>query len=238
MNSRVMAKQQYTRDLYETLLTYYRDNAEDHGEAARRCKCSRKVAQTAYEKGWRGLGWAKPIHEVLESEQMQARASRLQREREALAAEEQARIDARKDALEARSAEAKGAKLSRANAIMFAAACAKALAGLQRLVVEFEGRTQNQAAVQAMSLKEIRYWITTVSGAVRDAQVMLKTALEIERIVTGEPLAVLSIRAEKMSPQEMYEELTHTMQSLRILKQLPTGDEGRDAALDILDIAP
>ena len=87
-------------------------------------------------------------------------------------------------------------------------------------------------------MKEIRYWITTVSGAVRDAQVMLKTALEIERIVTGEPLAVLSIRTEKMSPQEMYEELTRTLNSMHILKQLPDGTEGTDAALDALDLAP
>ena len=233
-----MAKQQYTRDLYETLLAYYRDNAEDHAEAARRCKCSRRVAQAAYEKGWRGLSWAKSLKEVLETEQMQARASQLQREREAIELEEQARLDARKDALEARSAEAKGAKLSRANAIMFAATCSKALVGVQRLVAEFEGRTQNSAAVQGMSMKEIRYWITTVSGAVRDAQVMLKTALEIERIVTGEPLAVLSIRTEKMSPQEMYEELTRTLNSMHILKQLPDGTEGTDAALDALDLAP
>jgi len=233
-----MPKQQYTRDLYETLLVYYRDHAEDHAEAARRCKCTRKLAQTTYERGWRGLAWAKPLREVLESEQMQARAARLKMERESLEAEERARMDARKDALEARAAEAKGAKLSRANAIMFSAACSKALVGLQRLVAEFEGRTQSPAAVQSMSLKEIRYWITTVSGAVRDAQVMLKTALEIERIVTGEPLAVLSIRTENMGPQEMYAELTRTLESLRILKHLPNGTEGRDAALDILDIDP
>jgi hypothetical protein len=229
-----MPKTQYTRETYDLLLEFYRQNGGKFTEASRAAGCSLKVARSAWSTGWRGLVWAEPIEQRLVQEQEAARAKRLTLEREELERQEMVRRQAREDAIEARTKEAQMAKLSRGNATLFAAHTLRMLKSLNMVVQEFDRRVSDVSILQAMSSQELRKWVDTVTGSTKDAAQIVRMALEIERIVTGQPIALLGLQVSEMTPVQLMGELERIQGTLAKYNALPGQREIEDAEYEAI----
>lgn len=208
---------------------FFREQGPIYSQAAKACNCSDNVAKAAYEKGWRGLLWARPIFDVLKEEAEAVRAHRQKLQEEQLQAEEEQRIAARKDALDARKQEAAGAKVSRGNAIRLGINVTKLLVSMEKLVEEVGRRVADSDELEAIPLPELRKLLQLVPQAVKDAQSCMQMALQIERVVTGEPIAVLGVRLDTMTPEQMVTQLSNIQRTLARAKELPDGTESDDA---------
>lgn len=215
-----MPKSQYTKVLYEKLVDFFRANGPRYPQAAKACGCSANIAQTAFEKGWRGLVWATAIEQVLADEAEAARAARMKAAEEQARVEEEVRLAARRDAAIARKQEAQGAQISRSNALNVAVATAKLLNSMHILVAEVEARLKGGDA-QSMTMVEMRKWLHLIPQAVKDAQTTMQMALQIERVVTGEPIAVLGVRVDQMSPTQMVQQLQNLQKTMERANALP-----------------
>lgn len=218
-----MPKTQYTRALYESLVDFYRAHGPQYSQAAITTGCSQNIAKTAYERGWRGLVWAEPIIEVLDKEAVVVRAARQKIAEEQAIAEENVRLQARKDAVDARTQEAQGAKLSRGNALRLAMVSMRMLLSMEHVAVEVDRRIK--AELSTIPMSELRKWMSQISGMVKDAQTTLQMALAIERVVTGEPIAILGIQIDRMSIPQMFEQLEDVERTMTRLKALPEPSE-------------
>lgn len=231
-----MPKTQYTQEAYDLLLAFYRREGPKFTEASRAAKCSLKVARSAWQTGWRGLPWAEPIEKVTREEQEAARARRLQLEREEIEKADAVRKQARQDAIEARAQEARSAKLSRANGMLFAASVTKMLGSLSKVAGEIERRVNDPNILTTLPPQELRKLVQTISGATREGQNIIRTALEIERIVTGQPIAVIGMQVSAMSPTQLAEEIARMQKSLA--GYLPTPGDIQDAEFEAIEASP
>lgn len=216
-----MPRSQYTKELYDTLLDFFRSEGPIYSKAAKHAKCTDTLAKSAYEKGWRGLPWAKPIVEVLQEEENVVRAARLKAVEEQARLEEEVRLEARKDALEARKSEAQGAKLSRGNAIRLSIASTRLLMTMEKIVAEVQTRFNDNGDVQEIPLSELRKWLQLIPQTVKDAQQTMQMALQIERVVTGEPIAILGVKLDQLTPEQMIAQLSGINRTIQRLGELP-----------------
>jgi hypothetical protein len=178
---------------------------------------SKAAVSKAWHYGWRNKPWGrKSIKELLVEEQEAARAKRLAMEREAGAREAEQAIAARMDAIQARTEEGALAKASRKNAVNLAVISSKLLVLLDKMLE----RLRQEVEANTVPVGEIRKWVGTVSVATQRAEAVMRMALEIERIVTGEPIAVLGVRVDKMSPDDMVRELSGLTKTLERAQRL------------------
>ena len=231
-----MPKTQYTQEAYDLLLAVYRREGPKFTEASRTAKCSLKVARSAWQTGWRGLPWARPIEEVTREEQEAARARRLQLEREEIEKAEMVRRQAKQDAIEARAQEARAAKLSRANGMLFAASVTQMLKSLMLVSGEIDRWVNDPNILITLPPQELRKLVQTISAATREGQGIIKTALEIERIVTGQPIAVLGVQVSSMTPTQLSEEIIRMRNALA--GYLPTTSDIQDAEYEAIEASP
>lgn len=229
-----MPKTQYTRETYDALLAFYRSQGPRFTEATRSAQCSLKVARSAWLTGWRGLAWAEPIEKALEREADEARATRMRLEREELDRQEQVRRQARADAIEARGQEARAAKLARGNATMFATHTLRMLKSLGNVVAEFDRRMNDPTVLQAMSSVELRKWVQTVASATREGAQIVRMSLEIERIVTGTPIAIVGVQVADMSPVQLMDEIKRIHGTLSAFNQTPGAGPIEDAEFEAI----
>lgn len=229
-----MPKTQYTREVYDLLLVFYRQEGAKFTEAARKAQCSLKVARSAWQTGWRGLVWAEPIEQVVQKEQDEARALRHRLEREELERQEDVRRQSRADAIEARAQEARAAKLARGNATMFATHTLRMLKSLGKVVEEFDRRVNDPNVLGAMTSQELRKWAQTVGGMTREGAQIVRMSLEIERIVTGTPVAVIGVQVSEMSPVQLMDEIKRIHSTLSAFGARAEGGLIEDAEFEAL----
>lgn len=191
-----------TKEIYDEMLEMFRQH---HNVAyiAERVKSARVTVSKAFEVGWPNKGLP-PIKQVIAEEQEQARAQR-QRDlenqiREELLIKEQAR----KDAIEARAQEAKGAKITRTNALGMAAVSNRLLVSAEKIVKEIESRVATNLAT--LDLDDMRKLVDTTARMVQRAQTTMVLALQIERVVTGQPVAIIGHAVAHMTPEQLADE--------------------------------
>jgi hypothetical protein len=171
------------------------------------------TAKRAWKEGWPNKAFASvPIERVLLDEMEAARALRVRREMEAQAREEDVRVKARADAIAARADEAHTATIARKNTMNLAIVTAKAVMNADMIVEEMSGRLMTNgkpdpAKLAGLTPTEMRAMLGLASRMTRDSLRIFEMALRCERIVAGEPIAVLGVRVEEMSPERMVEEL-------------------------------
>lgn len=97
-----------------------------------------------------------------------------------------------------------------------------------RLGMDPKTGAPDPAKVGAHSLNDLRMHIALAGRIMRDQVRVMELALAIERIVTGEPIAVVGVRVEDMSPERMLTELkgiTRTLHRVQRLGGLPQPSE-------------
>lgn len=203
----------YTKEVHDALLAAFREEPGNVSRAARVAGCSRPTADKAWKHGFRNKVWARvPLKDVLEEEQESARRARIAQEIEAQRQEDERRIQQRIDAMKARDEEAQGAKASRTNAIGLALVVNRMLVAAQKAAEEIQSRVNQNLAT--IALKELRGLVADTARAIRHAESVMLLALQIERLVQGEPLAVVGVRVDQMSPDQMLRQLEHIQRTI------------------------
>lgn len=202
-----MGRRALNANTYETLRQAFIVEPGNIEHARKKAGCTWETAKQAWEFGWKNKPWAPSIKAALEAEQHAVRAARMRKELEAEQLEQDKRVQARLDAIQARAEEAQGAKTSRKNAINLGIVSGKLVVLVDAMVNELHTKLAAPGMMSNMAPAEIRKWIHTASITVHRAEAVMRLALEIERIVVGEPIAVIGHRVENMSPDAMVKEL-------------------------------
>jgi hypothetical protein len=220
-----MATKAFTTEKYEALLNAFREEPGNINAAAKKANTTWATADKAWRHGWANKPWGRAISLVLKEEMEAARAARIQEEKRIAREELERMIQARLDAIEARKEEAQGAKVSRKNAILMAVVSNRLLSAADKIAVEIQNRVN--AGVAAMPLADLRKLMEMATRAVSRSEQVMRMAVELERIIAGEPIAIVGVRSEKMTPEQMVESLRtmeRTMARAGALAVLTEGD--------------
>lgn len=200
-----MSSKALTRELYGKLEAAFRAEPGNITAAARTAGCTWETAKKAWTTGWTRRAWAPSIRATLEREIEEAKAARWRREQEAAQAEMDRQVQARLDSIQARAEEAQGSKVSRKNALNLAVVSGKMIVLADAMVNELKRRVDS--GLSAFKDDDLRRWMNSAAMLVHRAESVMRLALEIERVVVGEPVAVLGVKVEDMSPEHMVKEL-------------------------------
>lgn len=183
-----------TRETYERMVALYRGNPAAHSLVAREIGSSRDFARDTFERGWRGLFWAKPIREALvreasrgpreEAEEQRAR----EREEEEL---ERERIRHRK-AVERETELLEAAARSVKAAVLTVQGMAGAVAEVLQGVKE---HTKNKAA--GVSLRDCLRVLTTFANANARTALSADTIVKLSRLDRGLTTGHVSLERTK-----------------------------------------
>lgn len=202
-----------TEEQYNALVNAFREIPGDIGNAAKIANCGRSTASKAWNTGWLQKNHKRlPIKVMLKEEQEAARARRIEQERKAITDEAERSLLARLDAIQARGDEAGMSKVGRKNATNLAIVSSKLVVLVDKMVERAKHEVETNLA--GMTMRDIRAWIQTTSLTMMRAQQTMLAALQIERIVTGEPIAILGVRVDQMTPEQMVEELSGIAKTL------------------------
>lgn len=191
-----MARVKITREYYENLVSAFRERPGIVSEAASVAAVSRKTAQKAWVQGWPEYGFP-PIRERLEQEATAVRARLAeQAEREAATKAEQAQVaKAQVDATATREREALIVRASRENVIGYL----KATNDLMHGAVLLSGMIREELAQMAKKgsrppMKQAVYLMNAIGSALRQGNEAATLALRMERLLAGEPEAILGVK--------------------------------------------
>lgn len=206
-----MANRKKTKELYGLMLEGFRQAPGNASHAGRYAGVDRKTARNAWDNGWRGRPWARPIKDLLAEEERSglARAAEVARQREAAALAEQE--VARQESIEAAKQEALLLKAGRADVLgilldaRYLAPTMRALADIIRAaVLDENGRPLRNPGIsprEAMSLISRHASVTSKAIAAAEALV------ERGRVQRGEPGQIVGIAMKELDPAEAVEEL-------------------------------
>ncbi len=144
-----------SRTTWDALVLAFREKPGNVMAASKFAHVNRRTADKAWHHGWPKVEWAKPIKDLLDQEREEVRAARLRAEIAGQFEEDERRLKARQDAIEARAQEAHGAKLSRSNALSIAVVTAKILQACRGVAEELQRRTDASLLPQ-VSLEDLR----------------------------------------------------------------------------------
>lgn len=218
-------ERQITQANYEQLLVEFRRHPGAITKVAQACGIAWRTAKRAWDRGWTPQRpWAKAIKLVLEDEAELIRAERIKKDLDAQRAEEDRRVAARMDAIQARKEEAEGAKASRRNAIGLAVVSNKLLTAALVMCDELTRRVNDPAEMKAMTVAEMRSLFDMISRGASRSVLAFRYALEVERIIAGEPIATIGVRVDKMSPEQLVGELQGMARTLARAGKLNSSD--------------
>lgn len=195
-----------TPEIYELLLESYRVAHENVAAAARAADCTRRTAKRAWETGW-DYDWAPPIKDVIEQEQIMARA-RVEEEEERppepteapasstrdqyLAAQED-RARAKEHAIRARAEEGRMIEGARKSVMQVEGANLKLGKGIQLLAARVAKALEEMAELKGkrFNLADGIAILKSYSTMVRDAAQSAKVAVDMERLHLGEATQII-----------------------------------------------
>lgn len=234
-----------TRELYNALLAYYRDNGPNsYAAAGRYAGCHTNTAKRAWEKGWpnRAVPFH-PISEVLHAEGVKARAKRAQAIQELAKQEARQVIDVENDATETRMQEGMmvrdartvAGKLLGQTVKMVQAAEVLAAAVILQVQAEMMGTNSDGKAKSSASAKLAI--VERVQRFATNSALLAETAMNLERKFMGAPETIIGHAA--MSVDEIVAELFAGQQDLEKLvgKQIIDVSPGADfsGSLSLVD---
>jgi hypothetical protein len=187
---------------FADLLIAFREQPGNYTNAAKYALCQARTAKRAWEEGWPRRPWGRvPIRKLLEQEAEAARAARIQAEYKHAQEEADQAIMARADAIKARAEEAGMVKTGRKNATNLAIVAAKLVVIVDTMINAIHQQVNTPGFV--FKPEEVRRWVATTSVTMLRAESVMRLALELERIVAGEPVAILGLRSADLTPQQM-----------------------------------
>lgn len=231
----------YTRELYDALVVGFRLAPANAAHAARTAGCERRAAKRAWEQGWRGLRWARPIRDVLAEEGQAARARHADVERQRREAADARAEAARVEAVESEAQERSMVKAARQDVLASAVVAAelvpamRALAGVVRNAV-LDPITGRPLAAPAVDPKAAMMMMSRWSGMVGKTVYAAEALVQLGRLDRGQPNAVIGHAEVELSPEQTEEEL---VAGVELLARLRGVDPARVSAfLDELQGVP
>lgn len=233
----------YTRELYEILLSAFREAPGNYAHALRASGMSdRKAMRRVWEKGWRNLPWARPIKVVLEEEQKEALLE-VARQRELEREERDRQREAvRQEAIKSRVEEGQAADIARRNSIAAMAAAAPLLRGAVRLAARLQVELEKPDSKVGQDPERAAKLILDIARANKFASESAHRAVVMSRLITGRPTDILGIPdaasdVDEMSMEECLEELQRSvddaqraMRSAVAPRELKVIEGGKQAA--------
>jgi hypothetical protein len=205
-----------TENVYNKILEAYRLHPYDHqtvsdltGQTLFRCK-------RLFEQGSKQYGFARPIYDVLEDDQEELRVQRQKLKNEEMAERRKHRADAKKDAIEAAAQEARASAASRTNAI----ALSRVLSQMLQALIPLSKRTADALQSAQLDHHQALSVIKDIALITKRSNEAIQSALTIERMRVGDPIAVLGIRAEDISTEDALAELNGINRTLERAKRL------------------
>jgi hypothetical protein len=219
---RTLSPEQVTR-----LIQSYREAPGVALRAAAAAPCDPRTAKKAWDFGLPSTpGLERPIREQITEEQIATRA-RLEQQRatqeQTLSAEEterkrQARAAALNDATESRAQEVQMVRLARAGAMQLLGTLTQQARGAGKLGERLRQFQEQLAAKPELSIQEISAasrLINNMSTAMRQASDSAQRAMEMERLLLGEPTSILGIQHfEALTMDEAEARITAAQQAL------------------------
>lgn len=205
-----MARTRRTREIYQRLIEAFREKPGNASHAARRAKCERRMAKTAWEKGWSGLSLSDgnddlpPIRELVDKDHIRRRAEAKNMtlkeaeatlfERYNLPHEARERIRARKQredgaaqAETAKSAEERIAQATLGTAGGMLATAQRLRPEMQQLADEMKRLVQEKIKDPKLSLDQGMKLLKQYFVLTGMASGMASEAVNLSRKVAGEP---------------------------------------------------
>lgn len=227
----------FTQPIYDALVAAFRDTPGKISEVARKVGVYRSTAKKAWETGWPDRpGWT-AIKDVFQEEQEQIRAALVSQvataeankrkavEEDAAKRElEQQKIRdlAKQDAISIGVDEVRVVRASQINARAALAASNAALQGAYRQLSFYRDYIEKMPAQELQEKVKDPLHMAHVFKAARVtayigkvATEVAKTTMEMERIRTGRPVAVVGVELVDLTPQQALEELEAAQASLR-----------------------
>jgi hypothetical protein len=122
------------------------------------------------------------------------------------------------------------AKMGRRNAINSAILNTKIMVLVDKLVQALEKDVAASITTNTpIPREEIRRWVSTLALVTQRTQQIMREALTIERVVAGDPIAVLGVRVDQMSPEDTLATLQDIARSFGV-----TQSPGEKKAMDDL----
>jgi hypothetical protein len=215
-------RQPITRELYNKLLAYYRENAPhiNYSAAARYAGCNRRTAERAWDKGWpkKAVPMA-PIRQLLYEESRDARVARAVATREVATVDERKAAAAHHDGVKTRLQEGLMVQATRSVAgklLKQTVTLARAVDLLTtdlaaQIVTEYQGT--DAFGEQKRTVNQKLEIIDRVQRIASNSAGLAETAMNLERKFMGEPEKVIGVAG--MTPEETLAELFEGQKLLR-----------------------
>lgn len=195
-----------TEEQWNLLVKAYRESPNNHSNAARCAGCNRGTAAKAFNDGLLRPACARvSIKQIFEDERMAARVMRAETEKALAQKEAERRLIEREEAVKAREEEAQGTRQLRKVAINYAVVAGRAVFLSNGLITEMQARVN--ANVATIPMADLRAMTSTASIVVQRALQVMRIALEIERMRTGKPIEILGVQVDRMTPDQIVEQL-------------------------------
>lgn len=226
-------RRNFTQANYDALVVAFRESPGKYSEVAARCGVYRGTARKAWEDGWpERAGWI-AIRELFKLEQEQTRQALAQAtsQRTQVAQEEQQKIRAAaaQDAVNIGIEEVRVVRASQVNAKAALAVANAALQGAYKQLSYYKEYIDKMPEQELRDKVKDPTFMTQVFRHARITAYIGKTAsevayrtMEMERVRTGRPVAVIGVEMIDMTPDQAMEELDSARAAL---------EEARDAGL-------
>lgn len=220
-----MTVRRVTQSFYDSLLDLFRQKPGVYSWVAKHAGCNHRTALRAWQEGWPRLGFG-PIRDLLLQEQAEARARLLRAEAEMISAAEQARKDAREQAIRAREAEGKILFAGRESTLAALAATRSILIGMVRPAAPGQPSVVDKAisALQSqgqVSPGEVIDMVDRVSRAVQRAVYAGQKLQEMQVMHLGHNTEMAGDgEGSDVSPAQAVEELQALLPALERARQL------------------
>lgn len=213
--ARVPARVWVEDDVWDALLVAYRDRPGDATFAAAHAGIPRATAMIAWDRGMSRAGRPdRPaIVQVLRAEIEAARAARIVEERALLNQDEERKLQAKRDAVEARKEELQLAKVARRNSLMLGVAVNRLADASQVIAKELADRVK--AGIQHTSLDELSRMLRLAAYIARQSGLVMEQTLRIERIVAGEPTEWVGLKTDGATRADVLAELDLTLSAMK-----------------------
>jgi len=197
-----MARRIITRELYDMLLTAYRESPGNASNAARYAGVGRRFARRAWDTGWEKHPWARPIMDVITDEQSESRAmrgaERLAEYRDAAKMRDMARTDA----IEQRAAESRTLKMARGASMALLNATLNALRAAQPL-----SERMAEMNTDDVDPKTVIQLVERVARLTGTATQTAHAVMRMERLHMGEPETIVGVDLGSLSDDDLRREL-------------------------------
>lgn len=233
-----MARRAITQEIYNALLTAYREHPAGHGHARVAAGVDSRTAKKAWQEGWPKLGWAPPIKGVVEEEQKEARARLAVEQAKATNAAMKAGAAlpqglqgaAKEDALDSRVKEAQLVRLARDNTLLLLGS----VQGLLKGTFELSKQAKDLVVEAKLSPMQLSRFYANVAKVAHEANDAGRLAMHLERQLVGAPTEIIGIASVSLSDAEREaREALEMIEEAKAAGLIPSGEGTPDGSTNV-----